>query len=325
MPAQRSSVIDFLKAAAIVAVVFTHSGIFLFHPKFTAWDRVLTTGWVWFHVPTFLFLSGFLYFRSAPITLASVAQRLGRVLLPYLVASLVYQTSGLGTVKSAGDALYQLATGSAVGIFYYVFVLACCIPCIALFSRLPLWALALLWGALAGYTVAKGWDPSLRLTTDAFWKQRSPLEAFYLGYFLSGWLVARLRAPLAAFAERWRWALLLAAGAGLAWWFDGLGRFRPRWLEVHGAIYTASVLLAIAMAGWQARAPRWIERLSDATYTLYLYHGLPLARTQPFFSGWPPPLRILTRAAAALASGLGVAALGRRVLGPERARRWLGA
>ena len=66
---------------------------------------------------------------------------------------------------------------------------------------------------------------------------------------------------------------------------------------------------------------RW---LSDATYTIYLYHGTPILRTQKYVIQWAPPARILFRAALALGSASLLVVAVRRVLGPARAHRYFG-
>jgi peptidoglycan/LPS O-acetylase OafA/YrhL len=317
--------IDFLKAAAIVAVVFTHSGIFIFNPRFTAWDLWLTTNWVWFHVPSFLMVSGFLYCRTEPVGLSQVGRRLARIVVPYAIATVAMQASGVGTVTGLGSALFQLATGSAVGFYYFVPVLACCVLCIGPLSRAP-WTLILaLWLLLAGYMVATGASPKLKLSHDAFWSQRNPIESFYLGHFLTGWLAATHRERLGAFVRRWRLALLGLCTVGLVWWFTGVATFPHKWVPAFGVVYTWSAAGFILLATWGVRAPGFVRWLSDATYTIYLYHGTPILRTQKYVIDWAPPARILFRAALALGFGCGLTAAARRLLGPTRSRRYLGS
>ena len=131
--------VDHIKAAAIVAVVFTHAG----RVSLDAWsslpDFLLTSLWTRFHVPAFLLVSGFLYARTAPVPAAEVGRRLSRILLPYALASGVAIAAGLAVtatawmrwptaVRGVGDLTWQLATASALGIYYYVLLAVACLP-----------------------------------------------------------------------------------------------------------------------------------------------------------------------------------------------------
>jgi fucose 4-O-acetylase-like acetyltransferase len=327
-PAPRGSArldgIDFLKAAAIVAVVFTHSGVFLFNPRFTDWDRWLTTGWVWFHVPTFLMVSGFLYFRIEPVSARHVGRRLVRVLVPYVIATLVMQLSGVSQTKSLEAALFQLATGAAVGFYYFVPLICACILCIWPLSRAPQALILALWLLLLAYTTATGMDPTLRPSQNPFWNQRNAIENFYLGYFLTGWLAAIHWSRIAAFARRWRFTLLVVCVAALVYWLQGFDTFPRKWVKILGVLYVWSMAGFILLATLGLRAPAFVRWLSDATYTIYLYHGTPILRTHKYVIQWAPPARILFRAALALGSASLLVVAVRRILGPARAHRYFG-
>jgi fucose 4-O-acetylase-like acetyltransferase len=323
---QRLDAVDYLKAAAIVAVVFTHSGVFLFSPAATAWDRWLTGSWIWFHVPTFLLVSGFLYARSSGVDLAQLRRRFARLLLPYVVASLVMQATGVARVESPGAALHQIATGSALGHYYFVPVLALCILLVWPLSRLRRSGVVLLLAGALVYALACAIAPGLTLTTNRFWAARNPLESFFLGYFLLGWLAALLWPTLTRLAERWRIPLLLACAGGVALWFYGMGgRFPVQWVVLTRALYTVGVTGLILAATRGRPAPRPVRFLSDATLVIFLYHSGFVLTTYSSVAGWSPPLRILFQAALGLAGGSAVALAARKLLGPHQARRWFGA
>ncbi|TFH21714.1 MAG: hypothetical protein E4H03_10030, partial [Myxococcales bacterium] len=78
--------IDYIKALAIIAVVFTHAGLDPWSPSHTSTDRLLCQGWVDFHVTSFILVAGFLAARSGMMDARALGRRLVRILCPYLLA-----------------------------------------------------------------------------------------------------------------------------------------------------------------------------------------------------------------------------------------------
>jgi fucose 4-O-acetylase-like acetyltransferase len=308
-----------VKAAAIVAVVFNHAGGGGFAPQTDTLDFLLTSLWTRFHVPSFLFVSGLLYARSQPAGLRQVGERLARVLLPYLIASCVAQLAGVTTARSAGDVVFQLATASSLGIYYYVFVIAVCTPLVWPLSRVSARAVAALVLACFSLSVAYAVDPSLRFAQSFFWAMRDPLQHFYLGYFASGWLVAgllpRLRPSLGAFA-----LALSAAGLGLA----SFAELAPLAAPFDRMLYTFGVIALVSLATRRRPARGAARFLSEATLGLYLYHRIFQNLALPWTRELAELPRILAQVAAGLAGASLVVLAGRRLLGRERARRYLG-
>src|SRR5262245_51160943 len=319
----RFAAIDTIKAAAIVAVVFTHARGELL-PSARSWDFWLCASWTLFQVPAFLFASGFLYAQSEPESGARVRERWLRVLAPYLVASGVAYLSGVARAASLSDLAFQLATASALGVYYYVLLIAVISPLAWPLSRvgrggawglLVLCALAMLaLAARGGGGPVGGW----------FWSLRNPLDHFSLGFFVAGWL-ARLSLPEIERAwSRRRGALGLALAAGLAAGPIGAAGLLPGQLSVPLRIaYTLAVVGGLAALG---RAPgRAIRFLSDASLAIYLYHRIFQRLLEAPLAGWPEPAGTLGLVLVGLGGGAALALLGRRCLGAERARSWLGA
>ena len=119
----RFAAVDFIKAAAIVAVVFTHARA-EFLPPVRSWDFWLCVSWTPFQVPAFLFASGFLAAQMEPVPFARVRERWLRVLVPYLVASGAAYLVGVARAGSVAELTFQLATASALGVYYYIFLIA---------------------------------------------------------------------------------------------------------------------------------------------------------------------------------------------------------
>ncbi len=326
-PGARLDGVDFLKAAAITAVVFAHSGVYLFSPRVTAWDRWLTGGWVWFHVPTFLLVSGFLTCRRAPVSFAHVGSRLTRLLLPYAAVSLAVQASGVAAAPATlGEAAWRLATGSTLGVYYFVPLLAACTLLLWPLSRLRAPGVAALLSVLLAYALASALAPRVALPLGPFWAARSPTENFWGGYFVLGWLAALCWPRLAELGVRHRRLVILLCVVGIGLWFQGMGgRVPPRWSVLTRAVYTLCVAGALLLATRGRRAPRAVRFLSEASLALYLLHAPLVTATYSGVAGWNPLLRIPFQVALGLGGSSLLALAARRWLGTGRARRWLGA
>jgi fucose 4-O-acetylase-like acetyltransferase len=336
----RLPVLDHLKAAAIVAVVVTHAGRAPWHAARSDWDFLLTKSWTSFHIPTFLFVSGFLYARGARSGSREIGRRLARVLLPYLVASTVVQVLGLSRARCGRghapavclrDVLFDYVTASSLGVYYYVLLIAFCIGTTWFLARAPRWALWAAWCGCLSYTALVDFHPATRLavafTSDArFWSLRDPLSQFHLGFFLSGWLAALVLPRLAAARDRWPVTVLGACALlGAAGVLARGGRLFPVGSGIPRVLYSFGVIGLLAV-GLRARAPgRLATFLSEASLGLYLFHGVVERLAEPVTYHWPAPLRILAQAGVGLGGAGAALLLGRRLLGRGAARRWLGA
>ncbi len=322
----RSDAVDFVKAAAIVSVVLTHSGINIFNPNASAWDHVLASDFTWFQIPTFLLVSGFLYFSKDPLPLREVARRLSRVLIPYVLATVFMQISGITKVSGLRDALYQIATATALGPYYYIALISGCTLMLWPLSRVDRGGAALLLAALFAYAIALVFWPRLQIPSSPLWRERNPLEGFVLGYFVLGWVAAQHRTWLTARFSRNRLPIACAAVLGVVYWFAGIGDgFDRNLITLKLVVYTLSVVALILIATRGRRAPRFVQFLSGATLTIYLYHLAPQTVARAWVRPWPPPLRIGFQLALGVGAGCLLAFIGQRVLGAQRARRYLGA
>ena len=300
-----------IKAAAIVAVLVNHAGPFGVGPDRPTLDRWLRTGWLDFHVPAFVFVSGFLYHGVAPIPWRGVARRLARIVPPYLVASLL--GIALGIFRPKDGIAFALATGSANGVYYYVFVMALLIPLLWPMSRLPSGAVSLALAALLAHLlVAMRW-PALLPLQGWFWGLRNPL--MLAPFFLAGWL-ARAHLPALAALARRHGGLALGACLAAAALYVGFHESLPGGATRRLArfVYTMAVIGAIALTWGGRAAPRPVRALADATLTLYLYHIL-VYQGLHFLGRVPPWPRIPILVALGLGAGLAVAYAGRALFG----------
>jgi surface polysaccharide O-acyltransferase-like enzyme len=319
--ASREASIDVLKACAIVTVVFIHACGTSFGMAAVPVEAFLT----WWAVPAFFFASGFLHFRDTSISRALLRRWMRRLLVPYLVASvlaLAVQVSWPGGL-TLGQAPFALLTGSAWGIYYYVPVLAGALLAVPLLARAPRLAapcFAVFW--VTGLLTHMGLDPVTR-TVGIFWTLRSPLN--WWGYLLAGWIAARHRAAIHRTSPRGARCVGIAALAACAGIVVVHRSFAPWDVRIGGVMpYLTNYCLigAIVALARDVRPGRLAMFLSENTYPIYLYHF--------FFT-----LAVRQRAAAigpavgavALAAGvvgpLVILFIGRRLLG-ERARLLLG-
>lgn len=306
--------IDWLKAAAIVTVVWIHA--------FSEVGRLVQAAPPAIHrlslfaVPAFFFASGFLYNRGRVVRWPEARWRLIRILVPYAFASVAGEaftklTTGLPI--TAKGFLFDLATGNALGIYYFVPVLALTIPLVVILSRWPRLLLPLLlFFLIAGVASAAGLT---RL--NLYWQMRLPLH--WWGYFLVGWAAAPLWPRIASLGRRRRlllcaafWAVVLAFAAYLTLWKAPV-MGRPVRALNYPVVY--AVIFGIMVGTAASAGNRVVRWLSGASYPIYLYHFFFIMVARSAFGSGDWEARTLTWAV-----GLGGAVLfclaGVRLLGP---------
>ena len=331
---ERLSEIDFIKAAAIVAVVFTHAGPAPWQPTYAPLDLALRYSWTSFQVPAFLLVAGFLYQRPGALPWREAVQRLRRILIPYAIASCVAYWMGFWNPASLREALHQLVTVQTLGIYYFIRMLALCVAASWPLSRLAPGALARTLAVIAfavaasgiygkimwlGYVVPPYTGISVLEITD--------FVLYPLTYFLIGWVAASFRARLSAQSERFE-AYLLAAGlTGIVCWIAAAPTYETLipFVGVARALYSLAVVGVLAITTRRWRVPAVILFLSEASLGIYLYHVLFEASLAPRVAAWSPLLRISTCVVVDLAGGAAVCLLARRLLGARLARTLVGA
>ena len=341
----RNSAIDWIKAIGILSVVFIHCLPSFLDPGVSGVD-------IWLHsmtgfaVPGFLFASGFLYAsqRDQPWRVM-LGRRLKRLLIPYLVFSgltYVFPVStfstrttwinesllGSGLDTSWASVLDSLAFGSALGPYYYVFVifwLTLATPLIALIPRsmFPFFVVGSIvigWGFTGLY-----WG-----LYSFFWWIRNPLH--WLCFFAVGWWACLHYERVIQWVGggRSKWVL----GVGSIWALcafylaidqSGLWSTFVRWVE----IYLSIALIFFATAG-RKKSSRLIRWLSQASYSIYLSHLFFLnALLSLSWGGASAAIgariaRVVMAWSGAMAGSTGLLVLSRLDLGERRARVWFG-
>ncbi len=316
--------VDWLKAVAIVAVMFTHAGPGVWDSQFSAVDRLVRTVWLQFHVPTFLFVSGFLYNKERLLRISEVLSRLFRVLPPYLVVVGMAIALGIAPVSFKQSLPFRVGFGAVYGVHYYVFDLTIAVLALPLLSRLTYRMSALLFGGLVVYFCGAAVDPALRPTVSIFWLLRFP-PIFFL-YFLCGWLTRfRLPALEAAYAKAPALSLAIISTVFLVS-LSSLYAVELSW-PAHVLVrstYSLSVIALIAAITRGARPPGLVVFLSSASYTIYLYHVVFINLLKPVVLDLSPLLRIGALLAAGLVGSVIVAEFSRRLLGQKVSRYLVG-
>jgi surface polysaccharide O-acyltransferase-like enzyme len=317
--------VDLVKATGIAAVVLIHS----MRPFFSA-DASAVELWLGsatrFAVPGFLVASGVLYATAKPVPSSLTRARLRRLLVPYLLASLAAQLFWLafdGRALSARVAFGELLLASSFGPFYYVLHAVLFVLAAPLLARLGARALAA--GAVAA--IVAQWIFWAFVLLPLFWMVRNPLH--WLGFFVAGWWFQRNEAAIVPWLARHRRAVAGLAGlaAALALALENTTAS----LRLSGSLawlYVACVLsLVFAVGVGRETKLRAVRSLSDATYTIYLFHLFFVYPVQRLLPPAPRVFEPIPIAAAWLAGLLGpllIAALGRALLG-SRSRALLGS
>ena len=305
-----------MKAIAIIAVVVTHAGPSPWLPGASAFDQVVRGSLAVFHVPSFLLLAGFLYAAHPVLSTPDLSRRMQRLLVPYVVASVVVLTLGFAQPATRTEALFMLVTGSSLGIYYFVFLLAESVTLTYLMTHLSPRAPCLALGAAFGWWLLK---PLLTASPPtrglpSFWSFRDPL--WFGAYFFVGWNVRRRWGRVRRLLESYRTPLTILAALvcliHVSIWPDT----RTTYLDpfARGA-YVLSVVGLIISATQNARVLPVVRFLSEASYTVYLYHSLFITAASPFVSSLDAPLRTLTLTSVGLLGSSALVYLGRRTLG----------
>jgi surface polysaccharide O-acyltransferase-like enzyme len=322
---QRFAEIDALKSVGILTVVLIHSVRAPFDPTVSGieiWLGHLTR----FAVPAFLVASGFLY-AGVPATAQRTRQRLRRIGVPYLAASLLGQLWWLAHGESSETGYWplDLLFGSSMGPYYYVFVIVGLVLVTPLFARLGHRTQVAVLIALAA---AQWWvDAASGMLTTFFWHLRNPL--LWWAYFAAGWIARDHYDAMAAWIAAHR-ALLLASGSAIVVALSAIsGLDEPRLLVRTAAwanIWAICAMIFIAASGVE-RLPAALRTLSDATYPIYLLHMFfVLAATDLL----PPPPRsfallpVLLPWVAGIVGSISLVAALKLTLG-ERSKDWIGA
>jgi peptidoglycan/LPS O-acetylase OafA/YrhL len=314
---ERYPELDVLKAVAIVGVVLIHA----LPPFWVPGSHGMALELTRFAVPSFLAVSGFLYYQPQPVSLQVLRRRLRRILPPYVCVSLTAYVYGL--VRPEHVTTHSLIRGlllaNMFGVYYYVFVLIELLCLTWMFSRMSRRAVFGLFAITSGLLVwmmLSAWDTRM----DTIWLLRNPL--LWAPWFLLGWVAAAHRQAVLAFASRHRQAILLACIAVIAAWVTLFltGMLAGRAQRTAGVPLMAATMVGVfAFARGKQNNPRLIDATSESTYAIYLLHPFFTQEVLHFLAPWSPAASavsiVLAWAGGLLGSAITIT-VARRLLGP---------
>ncbi len=328
--------IYWLKAIAICTVVLVHAltyrEIFPAHGTVAGFLSHATR----FAVPFFLFCTGFLIDKTVLPGRVLVGKMMVRIGLPYLIASALFlavrsHTDFLdGRIRmDVSTVLHALAFGEALGIYYYIFVIAyLCILSLFLRRLGPiaihlLFTLALV--LLVDFILQGSSFPAVEPSEFLWVVARHP--AMHLPYFLAGWQFSLhykcLKAWITTHAKN---IIAICLLADIVLLISGTVRhdfFLQQLLEQFHIVTV--LLLVLACTSHIRETPRPIRFLASASYGIYLFH-LPMVRiTQQVIIDFSisPVARIGIAWAIGLGGTIALVLVLQRLFG-DTSRRWFG-
>jgi peptidoglycan/LPS O-acetylase OafA/YrhL len=317
---QRSPFIDYLKAAAIVAVVAQHAIIPRWHPTPPIEDHVFRP-FIQFHVPAFLFASGYLYYSAKALSLSDLFLRLRRVLPPFVIASVFWVIFKKGSSATLVETLRLVAIAEALPIYYYVHLIIECIACMWLISHLPARANIGLFAILLLVGASLNWFPAYNPLPRVYGQLRNPL--IYVPFFIAGWAARQcsdLWKSLDGFHVRCVAIAAFTVLIALLYVYFGLPKvWQGSWI-LFRAVFSLTVVALIASLSGSSPAPRVVVFLAAASYTIYLYHfPVVISLQKLMLVDDIPVLRFVLLTVAGLATGSAITVVGSRVLGRRSA------
>jgi fucose 4-O-acetylase-like acetyltransferase len=325
---ERYPELDAIKAVAIVIVVMAHALPPFWELEANTFGKLLSEI-TRIAVPSFLVVSGFLYYQQEPVSLRLLRRRFRRVLLPYSFVSIAAYAYGLARPErlTAGSFLEGLLLGSTFGPYYYVFIsteMVCLTWFISRMGRRSLNWFFVIASALFLCLAASDWNARWGLK----WAMRNP--CLWAPWFLLGWIAAAHRTVVLAFTYRYRTGILSACTILIATWAALLmiGALAGKVQIVAGVPLIAAIAVGIfAFVRGTHGQPRLVLELSDRTYAIYLLHPFFVYETLDSLAPLQPttsPLSVALAWAAGLLGPTVTIAVARSLLG-RRSRDIIGA
>jgi peptidoglycan/LPS O-acetylase OafA/YrhL len=311
--ARRYASIDVLKASGIIVVIWIHA-----FQEFGNTEPLIIRRLAFltrFAVPAFFFASGFLSARGRALAMREfAARRLLRLLVPYLVASLLalgFRHFMFSEQIAGRQAAFELATGAAWGVYYFVpLLLGAAIAGQGVFRFR-----SLAWPLFASFWVLGLLSEMSIISFDGFfWQIRNPFR--WWGYFFAGWVIALhfgALEQLTAVRRRRIGGVALAVAVTVFLYFVlALPTSWTAQVAALGYIGIYSIVGALFMLTFGSADVPAVRWLSEATYPIYLYHYFIIAVVHRWLA---TPLRNPTAFVLGVAGSVGLVYGGRKLLG----------
>ena len=316
---RRHDTIQVFRALAIMAVILAHTcplGLM----------TVICRPFVNLCVPLFLFLSGYLTKLDNRDWGAVFKKRTIRVLIPYLIWTVLY-TIEAGNIKKLPVNI--LTTGGAAHL-YYIFVYIQFVLLTPLMGRLARskyqfvgWLIAPIALALYKYIPLLTGHPLNFYVHTVCWNACLGWFTFYyLGLLLGNRIMVK-KYSLTVLIVLYAVSILLQIGEGYAWM--RLGGSNPGTVLKYSSLVTGTIACLIAYTilerGGLKKDYKWLVTVGNYSFGLYLSHVLimHLLKLTPYYNALP----YVVNTALVFAVSFGICYLGDQLLG-KKVSRWFG-
>lgn len=292
----KNSKVQFIRGMAITAVVMIHTT----PPGY--W-QVFCKPFINFAVAAFLFLSGYLTKLDQDDWKGFYRRRIGRLLLPYIVWSVIYSIPDICS-KGLTVLFKNLLTANSCSILYYVFVYVQFVLLTPLMGRLARskyrfigWFIApVSVMAFKYYSLFTGFCPGKHMSL--IWSDLCLgwFTFYYLGLVLGNRIIERSY-PMSKFISWYAVSILLQMFEGYVWSsYDMVGCGSQLKLS---SLLSSSIFMLIIHTYLEDKSRpcrcRFMCKIGDHSFGIYLSHILILKGLAflPFYSFLPYPLNSL--------------------------------
>jgi peptidoglycan/LPS O-acetylase OafA/YrhL len=336
--ASKQEFYEFLRGLAVISVPACHTmgATDYSHDSANALCNIVLRQILYLSIPTFLFISGYFSvssFKKSPSVWVYYGERLKRLLVPYIVWSLVgvFAKWVTGTPVSIKAVFYWLGTGQAVYAYYYFIVL---------FQLILLTPLLMRWkdgritrfvpiiiglGSVSVLTMMRftGFGHFKIVDTQlpfVYWIMLYQVGILMRGPAESAWVKAHSRGLGFAYVG----ALLLSIVISLCLW-TGVVHDRVAIMQLTPWTTAAGMLLVLFLFGRFSDGPcvsRLVMRLGNYSFGIYLIHFLGIMQLanmlcRPVYD--IQPLFVALSTVLTLAACIGIIEGVRRIIGDSRA------
>lgn len=342
---QRMSSFDAFKGLAIIAVVFAHATAFgwVFFDKpgeyFNAYYGVITRGFEYFALPTFVVVSGFwfgtLTFSSWADYTSFLRKRVLRILLPYLFWSILLASwQSLRGGFSVPDFAAKVLLGQADGPYYFILLMLQFYVLTPVFLRMSRTTAGLIAIIAAHVAILLGWyyvrfafNPDLHYSVMKLpfitWLSLFPLGMWMRNHTQS---VDKLTLPFLIACALVLYAVVMA---------ESELYLRKGWLELAisdirlTAMFYGVIVVLIFFQFRNKEWPSFLVTLGDYSFGIFFIHGTLLRGFAKIFSKVPglfemqPVFQSLVALATLFACYI-VIYTSRRLLGVDKSSRIFG-